>query len=390
MDCSLEDLTSTGWKEAPAARQRIADLALERQNTVARREGRRGFDSVAEYAADLASRTCCLTLLAGAGTRWIKSLKAAAALPETERPSWYDPDFNIEKPRGLYPVRDHIRHAACTPRGSGTRMDGRIPIAAYALAAAQGLGFHLIVVRGWEKEIDAEVLAPLGIKPEERRYHTQDAPFGKPLGHGDAAWQCRDILADYEYVIANFGGDANSHTTMLCSLLALDALNAGAAGSCAAGSTDGADREGRDGRREASAPVDFLIPAAPIAGAAYPIVLDDEGLPRAFGHQKLQGHSMGPGSGYTNVGVRLYRASALVEKLGLFRDRYWNPDCGYEIPGNDPEGHEFALDNVDAEFAAEGRARMLAIAHSEELTPAKCLDDIPAFEQAAAKAAAAD
>jgi len=364
MDIRLEDLTGKNWKGASAVRASIAALALKERNAAAARDrsgAMRPYASVAEYAEALASRTCCLTLLAGAGTRWIKSLKAAADLPAEERPSWYDPGFNTEKPRGLYPVCDYIHNAA-----------GRIPVAAYALAASDGLGFHLIVVRGWEAEIDAEILKPLGIGLQNRRYHTQAAPFGKPLGHGDAAWQCSDILNNYDYVIANFGGDANSHTTMLSSLLALDALNS-------ASQASGAEP-----------PADFLLPAAPISGAAYPIVLDGDGLPRAFGHQKLQGHAVGPASGYTNVGVRLYRASALVQKLGLFHGKYWNAECGYEIPGNDPEGHEFALDNVDAEFAAEGRARILAIARPEELTPAKSLDDIPAFENAVRKVVSED
>ena len=50
----------------------------------------------------------------------------------------------------------------------------------------------------------------------------------------------------------------------------------------------------------------------------------------------------------------------------------------------------FALDNVDALLAAEGRARMLAIAMPEELTPVKSLDDVPAFESAARLVVASD
>jgi hypothetical protein len=83
------------------------------------------------------------------------------------------------------------------------------------------------------------------------------------------------------------------------------------------------------------------------------------------------------------VGVRVYSARALLAKVESFRERFWIEGSGYAIPGNDPEGHEFALDNVDAELAAEGRARILAIARPEELTPAKCVDDIPSFERAA-------
>lgn len=366
MDLSLEELCGRRHDAAFALRGNVAALALAERNAVGRATGGAfSHASVADYAAALAGRTCALTLLAGAGSRWLASLEAARALPPAERPDWFDPGFDPERPRGLYPVRDFL---ASRP-GAGAA--GKIPVAAYALAATEGLGKHLIVVRGWEAEIDREILAPLGIGSGSRLYRTQDAPFGKPLGHGDAAYQCRDVLRGYDYVIANFGGDANSRRTILSSLLALDAINARAAA------------EGRP-------PVDLMMPAAPIAGPAYPIVLDAEGLPRAFGHQKLQGHAMGSASGYTNVGVRVYRAAALVERLESFRKRYWRDGEGYAIPGNDPAGREFALDNVDAELAAEGRARILALGRSEELTPAKTLGDIPAFERAAGIVAAED
>jgi hypothetical protein len=359
MESSLDLLAGARYAEASSRRAEIASMALRERNAV---PGLPGFASVADYAADLARRTVCLTLLAGSGSRWIKSLAAAQS---RDGQAGFDP----AKPRGLYPVRNYL------PGG------GRIPIAAYALAAVRGLGRHLIVVRGWEAEIDAEILALLGISPGDRDFFTQAAPFGKPLGHGDAAWQCRELLRGADYVVANFGGDANSRRTILSSLLALDALRA----------------SGKD--------VDFLLPAAPLESPAYPIGLDAEGLPRSFGHAKLQGRrdlavdrepsvsrepAASRGPGYTNVGIRVYSAPALVERLERFRSDYWVEGSGYAIPGNDPEGHEFALDNVDARLAAEGRARMLAIARPEELTPAKSVDDIPAFERAIESVVAED
>jgi hypothetical protein len=313
--------------------------------------GGKGPSTIDEYAASLARRTVCLTLLAGSGSRWVKSLAAAGERGEGR-------GFDPASPRGLYPVRDFLRGG------------GSIPVAAYALAAVAGLGRQLLVVRGWEAEIDAEILAPLGILPArgsdwapgERLFATQEAPFGKPLGHGDAAWQARRLWRDADYVVANFGGDANSRRTIISSLLALDAL------------------------RATGTMVDLLMPAAPLDSPAYPIGIDEDGLPRSFGHAKLQGirerELSRPGQGYTNVGVRVYAASALLERVESFRGRYWVEGKGYAIPGNDPEGHEFALDNVDAELAAEGRARILALARPEELTPAKSVDDIPDFERA--------
>jgi hypothetical protein len=364
MEPRLDSLCGPGYAEAFALRAGLAGIALAERNAAS---GPPSLASVPEYAAQLARRTVCLTLLAGSGSRWLKSLAAAEARGEGI-------GFDPARPRGLYPVRDFLtlRSAPLGPQGNddaalggGLRgqasPEGRIPIASYAVSALRGLGRHLLVVRGWEAEIDEEILAPLGIGPGERDFFTQGAPFGKPLGHGDAAWQCRELLRGADYVVANFGGDANSRRTIVSSLLALDAL------------------------RSSGLDVDFLLPAAPLDSPAYPIGLDSGGLPRSFGHAKLQGGrgqaSMG-GRGYTNVGVRVYSAPALVERLESFRSRYWVEGVGYEIPGNDPEGREFALDNVDAQLAAEGRARILAIARPEELTPAKSVDDIPAFERA--------
>ena len=357
MESRLFKLTGRGSAEAAAFRGELADLAL------AERHG--SFDTVADYVADLARRTVCLTLLAGSGSRWLKSLALASGPSDTEE-SRKIAGFDTTRPRGLFPVRDFLLGGE------------RIPIAAYALAAVKGLGRQLIVVRGWEAQIDAEILAPLGIfpchakgkwGPCERRFFTQLAPFGKPLGHGDAAWQSSPLWAGADYVIANFGGDANSRRTIVSSLLALDAL------------------------RAQGAALDLLMPAAPFESPAYPIGLDEEGLPRSFGHAKLQGGAAAlvgspglgtreGGAGYTNVGVRVYSGPALLKKVEYFRSNFWEEGRGYVIPGNDPEGGEFALDNVDSAFAAEGRARILAIARPEELTPAKTLGEVPAFERA--------
>jgi hypothetical protein len=170
-------------------------------------------------------------------------------------------------------------------------------------------------------------------------------------------------------VVTNFGGDANSRRTILSSLLALDAL------------------------RAIGAEADMLMPAAPLDSPAYPIGVEKDGLPRSFGHSKLQGETSAArrsGPGYTNVGVRVYSARALLEKAEHFRARYWIEGKGYSIPGNDPEGGEFALDNVDAALAEEGRARILAAARPEELTPAKTLGDVPAFERAVESVVAED
>ncbi|MBL8967965.1 MAG: hypothetical protein JNG85_13235 [Spirochaetaceae bacterium] len=340
----------SGVEELLAARADLAALAL--RETLRELGGDR---SVASYAAYLASRTACLTLLAGAGSRWVKSV----SLARERGVGGAAATFDLEKPRGLFPVRDLL---AGRPS---------VPLAAYTLAAVRGLGSHVIVTRGAEPEIEAEILLPLGFLPGSYRFFTQEAPFGKPLGHGDAAWQCRALWGGADYVVTNFGGDANSRLTVLSSLLVLDALVS----------------RGED--------VDLLIPAAYQPNPAYPIRLDAEGLPRGFGHAKLQGtpkpgsdpsSSSGSAAGaYTNVGLRIYRAPALLAAVESFRREYWEEGTGYAIPGNDPAGHEFALDNVDAALAAAGRARILPIARPEELCPAKAYEDLPAFEAAVEK-----
>jgi hypothetical protein len=352
MESRLDTLCGRLYAEALSSRAALAGIALAERNAASPRAA--SLPSVSAYAEELSRRTVCLTLLAGSGSRWVKSL--AAAGPQAGSAKGEGALFDPERPRGLFPVRDFLK-------GDGRT---KAPIASYALAAVDGLGRHLIVVRGWEAEIDGEILSPLGIGEGERDFFTQDAPFGKPLGHGDAAWQCRELLRGADYVVTNFGGDANSRRTVLSALLALDALRA----------------SGRE--------VELLIPAARLESPAYPIALDAAGLPRGFGHVKLQGHGQAAGPGYTNVGVRVYSGPALLRELEAFRERYWVPGSGYAIPGNDPAGREFALDNVDAKLASEGAARILALARPEELTPAKSLEDIPAFEAAMRSVVAED
>ena len=319
------------------------------------------FELGAGASAYLRSQTCCITFLAGAGTRWVKSLAAAKEKADRAPSDDYSrlvAGFPVAAPRGLFPVRNFI-----------TSNPSRIPMAAYAVDAFKGLGRQIFVVRGWEEAIKERIMGPLGVDERSVCFFTQrEGPSGKVLGHGDAARQSMDLWGDSRYVLANFGGDANSPLTALASLLALAELEA------------------------AGEKIGLLLPVAEIENPAYPVILDDEGLPRAFGHNKLGG-STAPGlrgfpsneNSYTNVGIRAYRTDALVAAIEEIVAASWSEDTGYSIPGNDPEGHEFALDNVDALLASRREARILAIANPEELTPAKSFDDIGSFEMAAKK-----
>jgi len=305
-------------------------------------------DLYSTWSPVLAQRTVCLTMLAGSGSRWVASLEESQAAGKN---AGVDP----AAPRGLYPV----------PNAMGWGPDP-VPIAGYALAAVRDLGRHVIVVRGWEREITERILKPLGYAPGSWVFMTQDAPGGKPRGHGDAAYQSMPSWVDSDYVLVNFGGDASSPLTALASLCVMATLT---------------EELGDD------AP-DLLMPAAFAKEPAYPIAVDAQGLPRRFGHAKLSGShnaaldttvaSQG-GWAYTNVGVRLYRASALRDAILRIRSAYWTAEHGYAIPGNDPDGGEFALDNVDAMFASEGRARLLAVARPEELSPVKSVADLQRF-----------
>lgn len=361
MDQILE-LCSVGYRNAAALRHEIPAMAAS-SIRARRTEGEpervypegavagRSLPGLESVLRPLANRCTCLTLLAGSGSRWVKSLRAEMARKaHSEEPS--DPDLDPEAPRGLFPVANWLQ---------GVEGSRKIPVASYSLDATDGLGRHLVVIRGYEKDIRSRILQPLGIREEMIDFFTQEAPFGKPLGHGDAAWQCRALWKGSKYVVTNFGGDANSPLTILASLLTMEALDM-----CGEG-------------------VDLLVPAALQPAPAYPIAFDHNGFPRSFGHAKLQGRELDPGPGFTNVGLRVYRAEALLRMVESFHDEYWRDESGYDIPGNDPAGHEFALDNVDAAFASSGRARVLACALPGELTPAKSLEEVPGFERAIAE-----
>ncbi|MFA6365699.1 MAG: hypothetical protein WCX13_00740, partial [Candidatus Hydrogenedentales bacterium] len=259
------------------------ETAFEKREALAR-------ELVASAPFGLEKKTCSLTLLAGAGTRWAKSLSLAKArLDDTnDGPA---ARFPLDAPRGLFPVRNFI-----------SAEPSRIPMAAYALDAVKGLGRHVIVIRGWEAEIRSGIVEALGIDGESVKFCTQKVgPSGKVLGHGDAARQSRELWRDSTYVIANFGGDANSPLTVAASLLAMARLD------------------------ELGENVGLLLPVAKIKNPAYLVILDERGLPRAFGHNKLGGMTAGglpPSEGYTNVGIRVYRTEALSAAVDEIESSY--------------------------------------------------------------------
>ncbi len=299
-----------------------------------------------------AGETAVVTLLAGAGSRWIRSIEAfreewPAELGEDVRQAAVG--FALEKPRGLFPVTNYL------PGIPGEM----IPVAAYSLAAVKGVGEQLIMTGGYDREIEETILEPLGYDRGEVLFQHQEMFRGSPLGHGAAAWQCRRFWEDKRYVLFNFGGDANSRRTVEESLLVMAAL---------------------DVLGEAPA---LLLPAALVPNPDYTIEMDKQGLPRHFEHSKLTGPSgagRGRAEGYSNVGLRVYRGDRLGELLGDLHRNYFDTETGYVLPEN--QGNELALDNVDRRLAEGGEVRILASADSREITPAKTLDSIPRFLEA--------
>lgn len=354
MNIDTDRITCSGLSEGFGCREHIVDELAKAA----------GWPGAGILMRRLAERTTCMTMLAGAGSRWVASLQesSAGADPARADPAGADPaGADPAAPRGLYPV----------PNAMGFGPDP-IPIAGYALAAVRELGHHVIVVRGWEREITERILSPLGYPAGSWTFVTQYAPGGKPRGHGDAAYQAMPVWTDSDYVIVNFGGDASSPLTALASLAVMDAL-ARLLGDKAPG---------------------LLMPVAMTESPDYPVLLDDRGFPKGFGHAKLSGSQSAAtkaGPGYTNVGVRVYRAAALRKAIERIRKAHWSPERGYAIPGNAaPDGDssggvliggEFALDNVDAMLAAEGKARILAVARPQELSPVKSLADLPRFNR---------
>jgi len=311
-------------------------------------------------------RSVSISFLAGAGTRWRASLLEAKRAPKAWPAGMAWPASNVaqafplEMPRGLFPVPDFIHSA---------QGKGRIAMAAYAFDAVRDTGRHIVVVRGWEAEIDAQVLGPVGIPLEKRIFFTQKpGADGQVSGHGDAAMQCMGLWQDARYVVTNFAGDANSWITVELALRAFAQF----------------DARGIE--------IGVLIPVAHTERPSYPVYLDQNGLPIGFRHEKLAASSSKAApttyasTAFTNVGIRVYRSDWLRSALLELREKYYYGDpgaeLGWHIPGNDPVKHECALDNVDNLLAEKRLARVMPISLPRELTPLKALGEYPAFVRA--------
>lgn len=298
--------------------------------------------------------TVSITFLAGAGTRWKTSLAEAKKNPAAEATA-AAVAFPGDEPRGLFPVPDFLR---------GADGSGRVAMAAYAFDAVRRIPKHVVVVRGWESEIDELALVPAGISSAERMFFTQrSGPDGQVYGHGDATLQCEELWRDSRYVVTNFAGDANSALTVELALRAFARF----------------DVLGLE--------IGAIIPVAQVDSPSYPVYLDRNGLPAGFSHEKLAGARPNAApTQLTNVGVRVYRAVWLQRALHEMQEKYRAPGENgaflWNIPGNDPLKHECALDNVDNLLAGKGLARVMPISLPRELTPLKALGEYAGFVRA--------
>jgi hypothetical protein len=183
------------------------------------------------------------------------------------------------------------------------------------------------------------------------------------LGHGDAVYQaCAEWnKPQFDYVLVNFAGDANSYRSALLSLLVLDTLNA------------------------CNLPTPALVTVTLKANPDYPILRDQGGLLMSLKHHKLTGAHItrhGVALGESNVGLWLFKREFLCEALQELRRLYFDPVQGYRIPGN--KLPELAIDNA-MQFIIDKYALKvpaLCVARPEQITPFKGLDQMAGFIEA--------
>lgn len=277
------------------------------------------------FIEEIKPHVATVTFFGGDETSWTKSL------PE---------DIDASLPRCLADVENVF-----DPEGEN------IPIGIYNLMAVKGLGKPFIVWRS-HFELIEQMALQLGM---------EDAVFvhqQRPLGHGDAMRCVLPMLDDdIHYVMTNFCGDANSKSTMMSSLAVFTALQ---------------------WLPENKRPWG-LLPAAFIKGPEYPIVIDKNGYPVSFGHNRLKEKNPArQACGHSNVGVRLYIKGALSEAALHFQQYFAGDKVGYFVPGNKEQ--TLGLDNIDEYLASLKRLQLFCVASPEEITASvKQHSDIPRF-----------
>jgi len=324
----LNETTSTKWMSRRGQIHSIRENALRVLD----------YAEPQKFLDDNKQNIATITFLAGAGSRWVKSVLSAKKRGEAL-------DVDPDKPRCLAPVEDVINPGK------------KVPIGTYNLAALKGIGRHFVVYRTHLQEIKS-MAHDAGL--DDVTYFEQTVPGGasSPLGHGDALRQLLPALPDsLQFVITNFGGDPNSKETMITSLLVLAAMQ----------------------RAKENLKPYGLMPTAYFANPTYPITVRKDGLPIDFAHRKLKASPPAADNkpAQTNVGIRLYMRGALKDVIFHY-EKYYDPQSGYKLDGN--VGNEFGLDNIDAYLSKPGRFRLLCVARPEEIKgSAKTWENIESF-----------
>jgi len=335
----LNNITSLFWRRAFPQREIVRRAAADIVGPPEKFFGR-------NYG-----KIAIVSLMAGAGTRWQESVKAAAAAGSADAKA-----IDLEKPRCLAPVED-VLHP-----------ERKVPVGAYTFRATKGLGYPVVI---WGSHPDE-------VKQMVKDEGINDAVFGqqkiypgqkKPLGHGDAARQALEqclFKPGTEFVAAFFGGEVNSRETIVTTIMVLAAL-----------------QELTEGRPLSVLPTTFL------PKARYLVETDCDGFPTAFVQPKLMDLAKFP-EGQSNVGVRTYTMEAFSGGIKFFSSpEMFDPAKGYTIPGN--KASEFALDNIDIKIVKASRVpgsrglfRSLCIARPEEVVPPSGMWDLSDDEATAA------
>lgn len=328
---------TTRWQEARQNRASLKQLLLDLS----------GFEAEAAFIKAVSSSTACFTVVAGLNTRWTDSIDT----PEGQRVTGRLKVFSRSDPRFLAKV-PNLLPADIVPGEN-------IPAGLYNLYALVGLGRHIIIHSPGNRErIEAEMVKPLRIEEGKVSYREQPIPEGgnKPLGHGDALIKIIDVLPGYKYLIANFGNDANSRQTAVMSLLTMYVM----------------DKYGED--------VAMIMPTANMEKPKYPVVLDSNGFPIAFGQAKLLGEaSVKLDAGPSNIGVRVYKVSDLLPIAQAIQTRYQVHGSYALMFGR--AVNECAQDDFDRILAStNNRVRHLCVANEAEINhSAKTVAEIPYF-----------
>lgn len=321
----LQQFTSYSWREAIRQQDGIVQDALAVLNRA----------DLADFLHCWQEKVAVVIFLAGAGSRWIDSIRKAQAHGQARH-------IDIERPRCLALVED-VRNPT-----------HNIPLAAYTLRVIQGIGRHYIVWRTHLPEIQG-VAAECNLT--QVRFVQQTSPGNaNMLGHGDGLRQVLPELGNQvELVLALFGsGDVQVRKTIITTLLVLTALQ----------------------KAEPAQRPWGLLPTTFLEKPVYPIRVNEQGMPIGFGHSKLLETNTPVTPAQSNIGVRAYCRQNLDEILSHFA-RFFHGEAGYRIPGNNT--NEFALDNIDAYLAEQQRLRCLCIARPEEITPVKQWEDVEAY-----------